>query len=50
MADNEHLLGNWSIAYVPPAGGKYLGQLRVTDRRVVFVADVAMAETHLDIL
>ncbi len=40
MSDNEHLLGKWSIAYLPPAGGKYPGQLRVTNRRVVFIAEV----------
>ena len=41
MTDDEHLLGKWSITYVPPTGGKFLGQLRVTDQRVIFAADVA---------
>ena len=24
MTDDEHLLGKWSITYLPPAGGQYL--------------------------
>ena len=41
MADDEHMLGQWVMAYLPPSGGKYRGRLRVTDRRVVFAADVS---------
>lgn len=40
MTADEHLLGKWSITYVPPSGDQYRGQLQVTDRRVIFAADV----------
>ena len=40
MEDGERVLGNWSVDYIPPAGHRFRGQLCVTDRRVMFAAEV----------
>lgn len=32
----EAKLGKWTIAYLPPTGGKFVGKLLVTDRRILF--------------
>ncbi len=40
MEEDERVLGNWPVDYIPPAGWRYHGQLCVTDRRVLFAADV----------
>lgn len=32
------MLGDWTLNYLPPGGGRYTGKLTVTDRRLVFDA------------
>jgi hypothetical protein len=34
----ERELGDWTLNYVPPDGGRYTGKLIVTDRRLLFDA------------
>lgn len=34
----EQALGNWTIFYVPPEGGKYNGKLTVTNQRLLYDA------------
>ena len=38
LEDGEQKLGNWTLNYVPPEGGRYTGKLVVTDRRLLFDA------------
>ena len=35
---SEQQLGDWTLNYIPPSGGRYLGKLIVTDRRLLFDA------------
>ncbi len=41
MAAGERVLGSWRVTYLPPCDAEYTGQLWVTDRRVVFAAEVS---------
>lgn len=34
------MLGHWAVHYLPPCGGRYAGQLWVTNWRVLFVGRV----------
>ena len=36
--EGEKELGDWIINYRPPGGGRFTGDLRVTDRRLLFDA------------
>jgi len=36
MQDGEKKLGSWTINYIAPDGGRYLGQLDVTDKALYF--------------
>lgn len=38
LESGERELGDWTINYLPPGGGRYLGKLVVTDRRLLFDA------------
>lgn len=38
LEPNEQELGKWTINYLPPGGGKYLGKLVVTNQRLLFEA------------
>ena len=38
MQPGENELGNWTLNYVPPDGGRYLGKLVVTSARLLFDA------------
>ncbi|OJJ20810.1 hypothetical protein BKI52_09505 [marine bacterium AO1-C] len=38
LEPNEQELGKWTINYIPPNGGKYLGKLIVTSQRLLFEA------------
>ena len=38
LQPDEKKLGNWTINYIPPTNGKYLGQLCITDKRVIFIS------------
>ncbi len=40
MPTEQRILGQWSVAYLPPGGGQIPGRLCVTDRQVLFEADV----------
>ncbi len=35
---NEKSLGKWTLNYILPQGGHYLGKLEVTDKRLIFEA------------
>lgn len=37
-ADGERVLGEWTMNYLPPTGGRYTGKLTVSDRRMCFAA------------
>jgi len=36
--DRERVIGEWTMKYPPPSGGRYTGKLKVTDRRLHFAA------------
>lgn len=36
--EDEAILGEWTLNYLPPAGGRYTGKLVVTDKRLLFDA------------
>ena len=36
LQEGEKLIGTWMINYIPPNGGRYLGQLDVTDTNLYF--------------
>jgi len=36
--EDESILGEWTLNYMPPDGGRYTGTLAVTDRRILFDA------------
>ncbi len=36
--EDESILGEWTLNYLPPDGGRYTGKLVVTDRRLLFDA------------
>ncbi|MCA9674229.1 MAG: hypothetical protein KC464_04225 [Myxococcales bacterium] len=38
LQPGEAELGTWTLNYVPPAGGRYLGKLAVTNQRLLFDA------------
>ena len=38
LQEGERELGDWTLNYVPPGGGRYTGKLTVTDRRLIFDA------------
>lgn len=38
MQNSEEALGNWTLNYNPPDGGRYTGKLVVTNQRVLFDA------------
>ncbi|MBR57511.1 MAG: hypothetical protein CMH54_05555 [Myxococcales bacterium] len=38
MATGEETLGEWTLNYVPPVGGRYTGKLQVTNHRLLFDA------------
>jgi hypothetical protein len=38
LQSGESVLGNWTLFYRPPDGGKYNGKLVVTDRRLLYDA------------
>lgn len=42
MRSGETELGKWTINYLPPSGGRYLGTLTVTNQRILF-------ETRFDV-
>jgi hypothetical protein len=43
IQSDEKLLGEWTINYVPPQKGRYLGTLLVTDQRLLFDAQFDMS-------
>jgi hypothetical protein len=36
--EDESIIGEWTLNYLPPDGGRYTGNLAVTDKRVLFDA------------
>ncbi len=36
LEPGEAKVGKWTINYVPPTGGKFVGKLLITDRRILF--------------
>ena len=36
LQEGEKLMGSWTINYIAPGGGRYLGQLDVTDKNLYF--------------
>ena len=44
MEPDEQVLGKWAVNYLPPAGGRYPGHLQVTDRRILFAAQVEVGK------
>jgi hypothetical protein len=36
LEPGEAKVGKWTITYVPPTGGKFVGKLLITDRRILF--------------
>ena len=38
MQPGETPIGTWTLFYIPPEGGKYNGQLTVTNRRLLYCA------------
>jgi hypothetical protein len=38
LEPGEQELGDWTLNYLPPSGGRYTGKLTVTDRRLLFDA------------
>lgn len=36
LQEGEKKLGSWTINYIAPGGGRYLGQLDVTDRNLYY--------------
>jgi len=45
LEPDESAIDTWTITYMPPSGGKYLGKLTVTNKRLIYDAkfDVSMA-------
>lgn len=39
IGPGERVIDKWTLNYHPPAGGRYLGELIVTERNVFFEAD-----------
>ena len=52
MAAGEETLGQWTLNYVPPAGGRYTGKLQVTNQRLLFDAqfDTSLSGTLGELL
>lgn len=38
LEQGEEKLGTWTLNYYPPGGGKYLGKLMVTNKRLLYNA------------
>jgi len=38
LESGENLLGKWTLNYIPSSGERYLGALKVTNKRVIFNA------------
>jgi Bacterial PH domain len=36
LNENEIIIDNWALNYVPPAGGKYNGNCIITNQRILF--------------
>ena len=36
--EDESIIGEWTLNYIPPGGGRYTGNLAVTDKRILFDA------------
>lgn len=36
LNENENIIDNWALNYVPPAGGKYNGNCIITNQRILF--------------
>ncbi len=52
LESGEHELGDWTLNYVPPTGGRYTGKLTVTDKRLLFDAkfDTSLTGTLRELL
>jgi hypothetical protein len=48
----ERELGDWTLNYIPPDGGRYTGKLVVTDRRLLFDAkfDTSLTGTFRELI
>lgn len=36
LEPGEQKVGKWTINYLPPTGGKFVGKMLITDRRILF--------------
>lgn len=43
IKEGEQLLGTWTLNYIPPTKGRYLGKLYVTNERLLFDAQFDMS-------
>ena len=52
LGDGEQELGNWTLNYIPPEGGRYTGKLTVTNRRLLFDAkfDTSLSGTLVELV
>ena len=52
LEHGEAELGDWTLNYIPPSGGRYTGKLIVSDRRLLFDAkfDTSLTGTLKELL
>lgn len=51
LEPGEQELGDWTVNYLPPGGGRYTGKLLVTDKRLLYDAkfDTSVTGTLRDV-